>query len=787
MTKDKIGGRKAPRTKTGCWTCRERKVRCDETKPICTNCTRLGLECAGYGARITFRDDTPRVVQRMELVTDVNGCSVYDDPALSGQTEVAQARLRYKTYTPSYFEKHKDIELDSDLLEEPPRADKSPIYSPDSVTSSNYSAKSPSQHYPQFNGHHQYNHVPQPPSAPPRQWSPLPSPQRSPMESSMPVYNFSVAAHSPFPSPSIYSQLDPFNNGNTLRTAVAHSKSDAQGYNGPPFATSKPSIVINTMSDESQQTRLPSNFDNIPTSVQSLGGLTSPALSTPIQSSFNPYSAQAASMNLLVPPMTFSSRPRRSTVTSDTSDHRLQPSPSSIKWAEHFGAGNGVSTASSVFDPEDCTDENTQLEAWPRSLLDFIQTLEPHSNDPKDTEAYLNHYFSKLTGQLSYPDRGPNNPFRILVSNLCPREPALLHAVLAFTATDIAQNDPAADAAKAFSHADEHYRAAVDLLHAQITNVRHEQSTAALTTAYFLDLTNIKNVRPMAHTATLLRIVKARSIAGRIYEGGICWTWFNAVLEVCGALFGGSVDLMPYLIESEQLPTPGQGNMFPFIKKSEQERIEHSIISPMYLSQMQNWVVLSRLSVLAANHCKDFENPEFLAVLASMQAEMAVNWSHRAKMIDDLTKENVEEVFRTKWRIGIPIAQQIVVQYNLCILYIELLHRGSYKHEQLRTSVLVILKVFDKIYAAKEMFKRRFILIPVFVCAIMCPDQSLRKQVIKKLAQAVGSEPSWNKALEVANTLLQEELVSQNASIPRGYGSIKWTEVCDRLGRIALL
>ncbi|KAL4901581.1 hypothetical protein BDW74DRAFT_187226 [Aspergillus multicolor] len=38
-------GRSGPRRRTGCLTCRARKVRCDEAKPTCTNCTRLRLQC----------------------------------------------------------------------------------------------------------------------------------------------------------------------------------------------------------------------------------------------------------------------------------------------------------------------------------------------------------------------------------------------------------------------------------------------------------------------------------------------------------------------------------------------------------------------------------------------------------------------------------------------------------------------------------------------------------------------------------------------------------------------
>lgn len=38
-------GRSGPRSKAGCWTCREKKVKCDEGRPICERCIRLGRRC----------------------------------------------------------------------------------------------------------------------------------------------------------------------------------------------------------------------------------------------------------------------------------------------------------------------------------------------------------------------------------------------------------------------------------------------------------------------------------------------------------------------------------------------------------------------------------------------------------------------------------------------------------------------------------------------------------------------------------------------------------------------
>ncbi|EXJ96241.1 hypothetical protein A1O1_01367 [Capronia coronata CBS 617.96] len=65
-----------PRSRTGCWTCRTRKVKCDEGRPVCGQCSRLGHTC-DYSPRLAFRDDTPRVVERMQDVTVVTS-SVWD-------------------------------------------------------------------------------------------------------------------------------------------------------------------------------------------------------------------------------------------------------------------------------------------------------------------------------------------------------------------------------------------------------------------------------------------------------------------------------------------------------------------------------------------------------------------------------------------------------------------------------------------------------------------------------------------------------------------------------------
>ncbi|KAI1615084.1 arginine metabolism regulation protein II [Exophiala viscosa] len=46
--------RQRTRTLTGCQTCRERKLKCDDTRPACRRCLTLGVECQGYGVKLSW-------------------------------------------------------------------------------------------------------------------------------------------------------------------------------------------------------------------------------------------------------------------------------------------------------------------------------------------------------------------------------------------------------------------------------------------------------------------------------------------------------------------------------------------------------------------------------------------------------------------------------------------------------------------------------------------------------------------------------------------------------------
>lgn len=51
------------RSKTGCGTCRRRKKKCDETKPVCLNCEKNNVVCAGYEPKQPWRSGKQRALQ----------------------------------------------------------------------------------------------------------------------------------------------------------------------------------------------------------------------------------------------------------------------------------------------------------------------------------------------------------------------------------------------------------------------------------------------------------------------------------------------------------------------------------------------------------------------------------------------------------------------------------------------------------------------------------------------------------------------------------------------------
>ncbi|KAK4075926.1 transcriptional regulator family: Fungal Specific TF [Trichoderma harzianum] len=68
------------RTRTGCLTCRARRVKCDERKPACNRCTIANVECAGYAPK---RHIDVRMPQRASQSQQSSPADVEDDDVRS--------------------------------------------------------------------------------------------------------------------------------------------------------------------------------------------------------------------------------------------------------------------------------------------------------------------------------------------------------------------------------------------------------------------------------------------------------------------------------------------------------------------------------------------------------------------------------------------------------------------------------------------------------------------------------------------------------------------------------
>ncbi|KAE8452215.1 hypothetical protein EG329_001682 [Mollisiaceae sp. DMI_Dod_QoI] len=64
------------------------EVKCDEQRPACGQCVRLGHEC-DYNPRLSFRDDTPRIVERMQEGSTL-GSYVWDYQASNPETRYTE-------------------------------------------------------------------------------------------------------------------------------------------------------------------------------------------------------------------------------------------------------------------------------------------------------------------------------------------------------------------------------------------------------------------------------------------------------------------------------------------------------------------------------------------------------------------------------------------------------------------------------------------------------------------------------------------------------------------------
>ncbi|KAG8790229.1 hypothetical protein FRC12_012435 [Ceratobasidium sp. 428] len=73
------------RSKTGCLTCKNRRKKCDEGRPVCERCTRAGIECLGYSYLDSLKRRTRRPKKGGELsgFASRNSASFYEPTSAS--------------------------------------------------------------------------------------------------------------------------------------------------------------------------------------------------------------------------------------------------------------------------------------------------------------------------------------------------------------------------------------------------------------------------------------------------------------------------------------------------------------------------------------------------------------------------------------------------------------------------------------------------------------------------------------------------------------------------------
>ncbi|KAH0837673.1 arginine metabolism regulation protein II [Fonsecaea pedrosoi] len=81
---------KHTKTFSGCWTCRDRHVKCDEARPHCARCIKGGFQCQGYGIKLVWID--PNSQEREQNIRRVIGTpAVYDDGSNFMRVDVNEA------------------------------------------------------------------------------------------------------------------------------------------------------------------------------------------------------------------------------------------------------------------------------------------------------------------------------------------------------------------------------------------------------------------------------------------------------------------------------------------------------------------------------------------------------------------------------------------------------------------------------------------------------------------------------------------------------------------------
>ncbi|KAH7395604.1 hypothetical protein BKA64DRAFT_745798 [Cadophora sp. MPI-SDFR-AT-0126] len=80
-----------PKVRSGCFTCKKRRVKCDENKPQCYRCCKFGRVCPGYKSE---KNDSTSPSPRPETRTILPKPSICPPPTLSLSTEISEVMFQ---------------------------------------------------------------------------------------------------------------------------------------------------------------------------------------------------------------------------------------------------------------------------------------------------------------------------------------------------------------------------------------------------------------------------------------------------------------------------------------------------------------------------------------------------------------------------------------------------------------------------------------------------------------------------------------------------------------------
>lgn len=106
-----------PRSRNGCWTCRQRRVKCDEVRPTCSSCVRLGKDCE-WGQRWNFNDISIRTQEKHRHV------STTGSPSWDRKNQMClvagQLYVQHQPTLPAFKELSDEDQREKKALSQPP-------------------------------------------------------------------------------------------------------------------------------------------------------------------------------------------------------------------------------------------------------------------------------------------------------------------------------------------------------------------------------------------------------------------------------------------------------------------------------------------------------------------------------------------------------------------------------------------------------------------------------------------------------------------------------------------